>query len=149
MARSPATLTAGVARVAVAAVFIAAGALKARDPAAFTTAVDHYRLVPYPVAAGLALYVPWLEITCGVAVLWARLRLGALNLLLGLCAMFAAALASAWWRHLDIACGCFGPGAGSRPALLLDLARALALGLACAVLLGRELRDLPPEAGAA
>lgn len=150
MARSPATLITGAVRLAVAAVFIAAGALKARDPAAFATAVDHYRLLPHPAAAALALYLPWLEIVCGAGVLWARLRLGALNLLLGLCGMFAVALASAWWRHLDIACGCFGAGAGSRPALWLDLVRTLALGATCAVLLGRELRmGAPPDADAA
>jgi len=147
MARSPATLIAGAVRLAVAAVFVAAGALKAHDPAAFATAVDHYHLLPYPAAAALALYLPWLEMMCGAGVLWARLRLGALNLLLGLCGMFAVALASAWWRRLDIACGCFGAGAGSRPALLLDLVRTLALAAACAVLLGRELRvGAPPDA---
>jgi len=144
MARRTTQIAFGAARLAVAAVFLAAGGLKARDPAAFALAVDHYRLLPYPAAAALALYLPWLEIVCGAAVLWSRLRFGALNLLLALCVVFSGALASAWWRHLDIACGCFGAGPAGRAALLLELVRSVVLGLVCAALLGYELPPARP-----
>jgi putative oxidoreductase len=146
MARRTATLAAGAARLSVGAIFVVAGALKARDPAAFAVAVDHYRLLPYPAAVAVALYLPWLEIVCGAGVLWRRARLGALNLLLGLCVVFSGALASAWWRHLDIACGCFGADAGGRSALLLSLGRSLALGLVCGILLRCELQAARPPA---
>ena len=146
MARRPISLAAGAARVGVAAVCLAAGGLKARDPAAFAAAIDHYRLLPYPAAAALALYLPWLEIVCGAAVLWSRWRLGALNLLLALCAVFSGALASAWGRQLDIACGCFGAGPAGRAALLFGLGRSVGLGLVCAALLAFELRPAPPPA---
>ena len=149
MARSPRDLAEGAARLALGAVFLCAGALKALDPAAFAAAVDRYRLLPYPAAAALALYLPWLEIACGAGVFWVRTRLGALNLLLGLCVMFSAALASAWWRHLDITCGCFGLGAGGPTALLFSLVRSLALGLASGLLLWGELRPAPPSGGRA
>lgn len=150
MARGPTTVIERAARVALAAVFVYAGALKALDPAAFALAVYHFRLLPYPAAAALALYLPWLEMVCGVGVIWAATRLGALNLLLGMSVMFAVALVSALWRNLDIACGCFGPGAAGSTALALSLIRSLALAVVSGLLLGRELRRAaPPAAGPA
>jgi uncharacterized membrane protein YphA (DoxX/SURF4 family) len=135
------------ARVALATVFVYAGALKALDPAAFAQAVFHYRLLPYPAAAALALYLPWLEMVCGLGVIWAATRLGALNLLVGMSLMFVAALLSALWRHLDIACGCFGLSAGGPTALAVSLIRSLALVLVSGCLLWRELRP-PASRGA-
>ena len=139
MAGRTAKLIKGAVRLAVSAVFIYAGIRKALDPAAFATAIGHYRLVPYPVAAAVAAYLPWLEIACGFGLWWRWTRLGAANLLVLLSLLFALVLVSALARHLDIACGCFGPGASGRPLLVLDLARSLVLALAAGYLLREEL----------
>ena len=154
MAQGAASLAAAAARVALGAVFVYAGVQKALAPDDFAWAVYHYRLVPYPAAAAIALYLPWLEIACGAGVWWRRTRIGALNLLLGLCLVFAGALASAWLRHLDIACGCFGGGAPGAGAPGWSLGRAVLLTLVSGVLLWRELGNpggraagAPPEAG--
>ncbi len=137
-----------VARIALGAVFVAAGALKALAPDDFAWAIYNYRLLPYPAAAALALYLPWREILCGVGVCWSRTRVGALSLLCALCLVFAGALASAWGRQLDIACGCFGSGHAGARALLLSLARAGLLGLVSGFLLRRELAVPGAAAGA-
>lgn len=126
-------------RLALGLVFLYAGASKALDPAAFAAAVRHYQLVPPIVAGAVAVYLPWLEIVCGAALWYRRTRLGALNLLLLLCLLFAGVLTSALVRHLDIACGCFGAGAAGRFPLQVDLARSLVLASACVFLLWREL----------
>lgn len=126
-------------RLALGAVFVYAGVRKALDPAAFATAVRHYHLVPPLVAAAIAVYLPWLEVVCGAALGWRRARLGALNLLLLLCLLFAGVLTSALVRHLDIACGCFGGGAAGRIPLQVDLVRSLVLAGACVFLLWSEL----------
>ena len=126
------------ARLALAAVFVYAGVLKALDPGGFALAIDNYHLLPFPLAATLALYLPWLEILCGFGVLWPRLRLGALGLLAGLCLVFTGALALALVRGLDIDCGCFGHGLDGRPALIASLVRAVLLAVVAAVLLRRE-----------
>ena len=78
-----------------------------------------------------AFYLPYLEILCGACLLLRRWQAGALALLGGLMLVFIAALASAWGRGLDIACGCFG--ADGEPghyglALARDLALLAALG---------------------
>ena len=138
-----------VGRIILAAVFVYAGAAKALDPAAFADAIGSYRLLPHPAGVALALYLPWLEITGGLGVLWSRTRQGALSLLFLLCLVFAIAVASAWIRGLDIACGCFGGGAVGAAALRTSLLRSASLALLAGALLWvEEARCAGPEAPA-
>ncbi|MDD2764130.1 MAG: hypothetical protein PHE83_09185 [Opitutaceae bacterium] len=131
-----------IARVTLAAVFCYAGGLKALDPAGFTLSIDNYRLLPYPVAAAVAVYLPWLELVCGLGILWPRTRLGAVVVLLGLCLVFSGAIASAWIRGLDISCGCFGGDEAGHFSLVLSLARSGFLTLGCGWLLWRARNPL-------
>jgi putative oxidoreductase len=88
--------------------FLWAGVVKALAPLTFLDDIRSYELLPDPYAAAVALSLPWLEILAGMAVITALLRPGGL-LLLQLCLLtFLAAIISAWWRGLDIRCGCFG-----------------------------------------
>ena len=90
------------------AVFIYAGFLKARDPQLFLMHIRAFRMLPDPYAAWLALFLPWLEIFNGLAVIMGCMRQGAL-LLLNVCLVtFIIVLLTAWLRGLDIECGCFG-----------------------------------------
>jgi len=125
-------------RIMLAAVFVYAGTAKALDPAAFADAIDGYRLLPHAAGAALALYLPWLEIFGGLGVIWSRTRLGALALLFLLCLVFGIAVASAWIRNLEIACGCFGGGAIGAAALRGSLLRDAALALLAGALLWVE-----------
>jgi uncharacterized membrane protein YphA (DoxX/SURF4 family) len=138
-----------VGRIVLAAVFVYAGAAKALDPAAFADAIHGYRLLPHPAGVALALYLPWLEITGGLGVVWSRTRLGALSLLFLLCLVFGIAIASAWIRDLDIACGCFGGGAVGAAALRGSLLRSAALALLTGALLwAEETRCARPDSSA-
>ena len=92
----------------LAAVFLLAGVSKALDPAATAQAIAHYHLLPAWLAPWAGLYVPWLEIGCGLALLSQRLRTGGWLLALLLSACFAVFTGSALLRGLDISCGCFG-----------------------------------------
>lgn len=112
----------------VAALFALSGALKLGDPARFATDIGHYRLVSVPVAAAMAVYLPWLEIVLAVALLTPRWRCPARGVAALLLLVFSAALASAAWRGIDLRCGCFGEasatgvaGALARNAVLLAL----------------------------
>jgi len=106
-------------RFLVGGVFLVAGGLKVLDPARFAADIDHFRLLPYFAVAPLALYLPWLEIICGLAVFVGAARRSALVLLFALTVVFIAAITSAWLRGLDIRCGCFG--AASTAPLAYDL----------------------------
>lgn len=109
---------------AAGAVFVYAGGLKLLDPVGFASDISNYQILPWAVAAGLAFYLPWLEVFCGLALIFHRLFDGALFLTAGLMFVFIAATISAKVRGIDVACGCFGSASSGLSFtwhLLLDL----------------------------
>jgi hypothetical protein len=100
----------------VGAVFIFAGLTKivdfqpfrVLDPMDFARDIDNYKILPWWMNVQLALYLPWLEIICGLALMLRRLYSGALALLLALLVVFIGASFAAKARGIDITCGCFG-----------------------------------------
>jgi len=97
-----------LASLAFGALFLWSGIAKVKDPISFAEAVRNFRIVGDPIAPALAHFLPWLEIFAGLAVMWDRTRQGAAALLTLLLLGFTLAIATAWARGLDIACGCFG-----------------------------------------
>ena len=121
----PVTVFASLARFGFAALLLIAAGPKVLDPAAFVTAVGHYRLLPASAAVVVGHTLPWLEVTTALGLLVGRRWLGGAWLLAtGLSAVFLGAVASAWWRGLDIRCGCFG---GDAPISGLSVLARLAL----------------------
>jgi putative oxidoreductase len=105
-------------------IFIYAGVIKALDPVVFANDIDNYKMLPWFASVGLALYLPWLEIFCGFAVMFHFLYRGALSILTALIAVFIGATIFAKMRGLDITCGCFGHASKNwnfSTHLLLDL----------------------------
>src|SRR5882757_2836808 len=92
----------------IAAIFIYAGVLKALDPVQLAHDIDHYKILPWAVGVGLAFYLPWLEIFCGLALIFRLFYRGALSILTALVVVFLVATIAAKVRGLDITCGCFG-----------------------------------------
>ena len=100
----------------VGAVFIFAGLTKMvdfqpfrfLDPMDFARDIDNYKILPWWMSVQLSLYLPWLEIICGLALVSRRLYSGALALLLALLLVFIGASFAAKARGIDITCGCFG-----------------------------------------
>ncbi len=102
-----------VARFFMGGLFLYAGATKIPDPSGFAVDVQNYRLLPHILTVVFALYLPWIEVFCGIAVIVRRLYLGALGILTVLMGIFIVAIVSAWARGLDISCGCFGRHGGT------------------------------------
>ena len=94
--------------VIVAGIFIYAGVLKVLDPVQFAHDIDNYKILPWPISVALAFYLPWLEILCGLGLIFRFLYRGALSILTTLIAVFTLATIAAKVRGLDITCGCFG-----------------------------------------
>ena len=92
----------------VGGLFIYAGVVKALDPARFAQDVSNFRLLPWTAGTIVALYLPWLEILCGAALIFRKLHIGASFILTGLAFAFLVALSLAKIRGVDISCGCFG-----------------------------------------
>ena len=98
-------------RIALGAVFVYAAWLKLRDPwQMFAMSIDSYQLLPMWAVRVVARTLPWLELLLGallLAGLWLRLSAGATSLLL---LGFFVLMIRAWAKHMEINCGCFGPG---------------------------------------
>ena len=95
-------------RFLMAGLFIYAGVIKSIQPELFVDEIEAYRLLPYKLSLLLSLYLPFLEIVAGIALLLPRWSRISSALLIALMGIFLVALLSAWVRGLDIACGCFG-----------------------------------------
>ena len=124
-------------------VFAYASALKFMNPAVFLADIESYRLVPYRIAWLGAALIPSLELVCGVALFFRMVRREAAMILWLLTVVFMVVLASAWWRGIDVSCGCFG--ASGQPATYsLSIGRDLLLwvGLGTVFVMTRQKR--PP-----
>ena len=98
-----------LARIAVAAVFLGACLAKIRDPELFALAVNRYRILPGEFVNLVAIVLPWIELTSGLAVLAAPARLRAAGALIiaGMLTVFTIAISLNLLRGIEASCGCF------------------------------------------
>lgn len=102
-------------RTIVGLVLIVAAIDKAADPSAFAASIVNYKIISGWPALAVATVLPWIELVTGLCVLFGVMRTGGAVVASGLFALFAALMASALVRGLDIGCGCFSqdPGVGT------------------------------------
>lgn len=125
-------------RVILGGIFIYAGFLKSLDQGAFLSDLREFRILPDAALFPTAVFLPYLEMIVGGALIIGTPYEGALLLSGGLLVTFGVFLASAAWRGLDISCGCFGKHAGS--SVEMGLLRDGALLLLWTALLWLDLR---------
>jgi uncharacterized membrane protein YphA (DoxX/SURF4 family) len=124
-----------VLRVAIGAVFIAAGASKLGHADLFAAQIAGFRLLPEAPIRLMAVTLPLLEILVGgylVVGLFTRYTAWVAVVML---AAFDLAIASAVVRGMTVSCGCFGPsdttvttwGEVARDAVLVVVAAFVAL----------------------
>src|SRR3954452_4917967 len=89
-------------------IFVYAGIVKILDPVQFARDIDNYKMLNWSIAVALGFYLPWLEILCGLAVIFRQVYRGVLLILTALTIVFIVASVVAKSRGLDISCGCFG-----------------------------------------
>src|SRR5436190_11433071 len=94
--------------ILIGGLFVYAGAVKIVDPVEFARDIDNYKILPWQPSVWLALYLPWLEILCGLALITRILFRGAVFMVTGLMIVFVVASIVAKARGLDVSCGCFG-----------------------------------------
>jgi putative oxidoreductase len=101
--------------------FLYAGAMKALEPMVFLDDVRSFALLPDPYAAIVAMFLPWLEILAGLAIITSLGRRGGLLILNASLLVFLVAIAIAWFQGTDIRCGCFGGGTEASASNYLEL----------------------------
>jgi hypothetical protein len=112
-----------VACLVLAGVLIAAALPKISNPDKFALAVYQYQLLPALLVNPVAIYLPWLEISCAAALsVLPSARCGALLMVAGMLVVFTLAIAWVVIRGQAIPCGCFG-GDDSTAAGWWSLAR--------------------------
>jgi hypothetical protein len=124
--------------IIVGATFVYAGVVKAIDPVQFGLDIDNFKILPWFLSVRLAFYLPWLEILCGLALIFRFLYRGGLSILGLLVLVFIGATVAAKARGLDITCGCFGH-ASQRWSFPQHMAIDLAIFIALVALFWSEL----------
>jgi uncharacterized membrane protein YphA (DoxX/SURF4 family) len=106
-------------RLALGALFVYAGAVKADDLTAFAGSIAAYEILPYFGNYLVAATLPYIEVLAGLLLLANRRVRPAALLLAGLTLVFMAVLLSVIARGLEIDCGCFGADGRTTPAMAL------------------------------
>lgn len=122
-------------RILLGLIFIAAAVSKAAYPLDFAQIVANYRILPDDLVNPVALFLPWLELVCGAAlVAGVAVRGAALTVVLML-TVFLGALGYNAARGISVGCGCFSVAPGAVDSMHADMVRdALILVLALVVL---------------
>jgi uncharacterized membrane protein YphA (DoxX/SURF4 family) len=100
-------ILAELAAIALGIVFVAAAVSKIVDPPGFAHEVANYRLMPGGAVHALALFLPWLELFAGLALVTGIARRSAVLVVLVLLAVFIGGLSINLARGRPVDCGCF------------------------------------------
>ena len=134
-----------VLRLALAVVFIVAGALKIVDPIGFARNITDYDLVPETLVPVIAVVLPWWEVVAGALAVVGRWKVGALAALTGMSAAFLVMGGITLARGLSVECGCFG--FLSERVGVVSVSVEAALLIVSAWLLWREMLSQPTGGG--
>ncbi|UCD63340.1 MAG: DoxX family membrane protein [Candidatus Zixiibacteriota bacterium] len=110
-----------VVRLAVGVTFIYASYYKILDPAGFAKSIWYYHLLPGGLINITAVILPWVELICGLGLIFGVLYRGAAVLTTTMTVIFTVALVSALARGIDIDCGCFKVARSSSETVLDSL----------------------------
>lgn len=94
-------------RIILGFIFLYASWDKVLEPAEFARAIANYQILPAGLAAPAAIFLPWLELICGICLVINRWTGGSALIITLLVAVFTAAIGYNIYRGMDIACGCF------------------------------------------
>ena len=99
-----------LARLGLAAVWLASGALKVLDPAQTRVAVQAYEMLPAGLVEPVARTLPLLELALGTLLVVGAFSRCAAIVSVALLVVLMTGVTQAWVRGLSIDCGCFGGG---------------------------------------
>ncbi len=123
------------ARMILGILFIYASWQKIADPGGFAQVIFNYQILPAELIHPAAIFLPWLELVCGLCMISGFLVRGSALILTLLLMIFISALFYSLLRGLDVSCGCFGLHSDQAAQEGLDIARdTILMGMALWVL---------------
>lgn len=127
--------------VGVAAYFLAAAFPKIDDPRQFALDIKNYQVLPEQFLNLAAIYLPWLEAVAAVALVIPRTRRAGAILIAGQLLLFIAAVSyAAFYKGLDISCGCTGKDSAKAGWATIRLDSVLLFGTILATFLTTRKR---------
>ncbi len=134
-------------RLTLGTLFVYASLDKIVRPREFALILTNYRLLPSILVPGVALFLPWLELTAGFFLISGLYARSAALWLSGLLMLFMLILGISALRGLNFDCGCFSTlGGEPEPPLLFVLRDLLFLVLgAVVVVFGKKGEDPVPD----
>ncbi len=95
-------------RLILGGVFIWAGIIKITNPLGFAQDIANYQIFPQSISFFMALFLPWIEVICGVFVLTGLYLRSSSLFLSSLLAGFLVLILVTMIRGINVECGCFG-----------------------------------------
>jgi len=95
-------------RLILGVIFMAAAVPKILDPAGFALDISHYDVFPRTLVHLIAIAVPWIEGIIAISLVLTVFDRGGVLMVNLFMFAFLVLLGQAWFRGLDIDCGCFG-----------------------------------------
>ena len=116
-------------------IFLYAAHAKLLDPRPLVTIIWNYRILPPGPVNLMAIYMPWMELVAGIALVTGFKRRAAALCSVGLLVAFMVALGINAVRGVNVACGCFSTSAEDVHNAWLLVLRDLPMLLAALVML--------------
>jgi uncharacterized membrane protein YphA (DoxX/SURF4 family) len=121
--------------LALGGIFLYAAHAKVLDPRPLVTIIWNYRILPPGPVNLMAIYMPWMELVVGFALVTGFKRRAAALCSVGLLVAFMVALGINAVRGVNVACGCFSTSAEDVHNAWLLVLRDLPMLLAALVML--------------
>ena len=106
-------------RIALGLVFLLYGLDKISQPDVFARSIDNYRLLPEVFINLMAVLLPWVEVLCGLLLIFGQWIRAAALVSGFLLIVFVIAVSITLVRGLDISCGCFNTNGGRKVGMKL------------------------------
>lgn len=137
-----------IIRLVVGVIFIYASIDKIVHPEQFAQIVYNYKILPHFTINLLAIVLPWLEMICGLFLIFGIMPRSSSLVISSLIVIFIIALSINLFRGVDLSCGCFTTNPANKENTLSLIWRDFALLLLSLEILffaGKNLKSNPKE----
>jgi len=100
-------ITLAVIKIIIGGLFIISSITKLPNPEKFADSIAAYKLVPEILIPPLSILIPWVQVVCGVLLVFDVYSQSAALILCGLLAVYTLSITIDFFRGMQIDCGCF------------------------------------------